>query len=884
MSNDDPLGLVGRTVADHVIEALVGEGGMASVYRARHVATGVLRAIKCVPCTSHRQREVESFEKSFDREARFLALLSNKTSKVPKFVATERIFSSRGQLVGCIVMELMSGQTLRRHIAGMPHGMPMQDAVSVLEPIVEVLGYAHRGLQAEMAGRLIVHLDLKPENIFLKGELQEPTLIDLGVARRIATDPAVDNTSTYGTLAFTMLYGAPEQFEPLRFGTPTARTDVFALALVFVELCTGKVALAGTRFADLPEDGLDVRVYRAAIDAHRRPSIAGLGGESHAAVDEVIARALAVDPEARYDDVVDFWVALCRSIQRQPLWVLSQLTDVKYGRTSTPPPARAAFVSEPPAVRTEPTPITFGPTGTSVIPAPPRGAFASVAPAESEQRAPVHGNVGGGVAGVSGGGSARSTNDEEDEDAPLPPRQPLWPWLAGMATLGFAAVATVLVATGRLSVGEGREGATSKQANARNAASPAELFSVMPIATPPSSPCPAGHTLCPELGCVADGELVAGSCPPLPGASCQGAHMVGVMRNNRCEVKWCHAGYGDCDPSMEGCETATTRDLRHCGKCGSACKIAPGSHVATQKCESSTCMLASCEPGWLNCDRSYSACSTHIDADVDNCGGCGRPCRATGASASCGAGKCSFQCKAGFACQRSDGSCRDTRSDVACCGPAAAECKAPNAHATQCDNGRCRFECDAGFACQQPNGACKDTRTDITCCGASAQECKARNAHPTRCEAGQCRFACNPGSACQQADGSCKDTNSDPSCCGREASNCAAAVDATTMTAACEAGKCVGTCKDPRMTPQAVAGGKVRCFDLASDAANCGAVGKVCTSTIAGGSVVCRAGACEQTCPSGRKACPEGKPTECKVSCDPPPALLPPASSSARPK
>src|SRR5690606_21786456 len=96
--------------------------------------------------------------------------------------------------------------------------------------------------------------------------------------------------------AFTARYGAPEQFSR-RYGATGPWTDVFSLALVFVEAVTNRHALDGTDAAQL---------FVAAADPERRPTLRNLGYPAPDAIEEVLSRALAVDPRERYASAADF--------------------------------------------------------------------------------------------------------------------------------------------------------------------------------------------------------------------------------------------------------------------------------------------------------------------------------------------------------------------------------------------------------------------------------------------------------------------------------------------------------------------------------------------------------------------------------------------------
>jgi hypothetical protein len=128
---------------------------------------------------------------------------------------------------------------------------------------------------------------------------------------------------TGGTVAaFTARYGAPEQFSR-RFGATGPWTDVFALALVFVEVVLGAPALEGTDAAQL---------FVAASDKLIRPTLRGRGFDPGDAVEAVLATALAVDPRERYPTATAFWDALTSAAENEPLRLSARPPKVDHDR------------------------------------------------------------------------------------------------------------------------------------------------------------------------------------------------------------------------------------------------------------------------------------------------------------------------------------------------------------------------------------------------------------------------------------------------------------------------------------------------------------------------------------------------------------------------
>jgi serine/threonine protein kinase len=210
----------GQTVLDgrYTLEAVVGRGGMAEVYRAtdgvlrRTVAVKLLRDVSASESDRHR----------FAAEARTLAQLSHPAlvTVLDAGSADERPY---------LVMELIDGPSLAAATGGAPLGLAQ--AASIGAQVADALAHVHA------AG--IVHRDIKPGNILL-GADGRAWLGDFGIARVL--EDAGRHTAT-GLVIGTASYLAPEQ---LRGGDVTAAADVYSLGLVLIEAVTGSPPYPGT--------------------------------------------------------------------------------------------------------------------------------------------------------------------------------------------------------------------------------------------------------------------------------------------------------------------------------------------------------------------------------------------------------------------------------------------------------------------------------------------------------------------------------------------------------------------------------------------------------------------------------------------------------------
>lgn len=110
----------------------------------------------------------------------------------------------------------------------------------------------------------------------------------------------------------------------------------------------------------------------------------------------------------------------------------------------------------------------------------------------------------------------------------------------------------------------------------------------------------------------------AGQCPVVPNA-------VASCVNNQC-IYTCNVGYADCNGNMlgDGCEVNLFNDPNNCGMCNHTCGMAPN---ATTACNNGTCVIASCNPGFADCDsQAANGCETNVTNNTAHCGGCNVLC------------------------------------------------------------------------------------------------------------------------------------------------------------------------------------------------------------------------------------------------------------------
>ncbi len=275
--------LIGQSLGRYHILEQLGEGGMATVYKAYDTRLEREVAVKIIRHGAFPPTAIEHILKRFEREARVLASLTH-----PNIVKV--LDSGEQDGIPYLVMEFVPSGTLKEFLNRKPaQPIPWETAARLLAPIARALQYAHQHPAK------IVHRDVKPSNILItKSGL--PMLSDFGIAKILENEETVELTST-GTGIGTPEYMAPEQ------GINKAvdhRADIYALGTIFYEMVAGRKPYQ----ADTP---LAVMMMKS-IEPLPRPSkfVPGLPE----IIERILFKALAKDPDDRYANMSEFADAL----------------------------------------------------------------------------------------------------------------------------------------------------------------------------------------------------------------------------------------------------------------------------------------------------------------------------------------------------------------------------------------------------------------------------------------------------------------------------------------------------------------------------------------------------------------------------------------------
>ncbi len=299
--HQDLRDLVGQTLAGRYrIEALIGVGGMAAVFRAHHQGLKRDLAVKVLHPNLSANSEMSA---RFEREARSASRLDHPNCvQVTDFGSTED-----GMMY--MVMQLLEGEELTG-VLGRRLSAPR--AVELVMQILRGLEHAH--------GKGVIHRDIKPENVFVTRDHEGDEvlkLVDFGIAK--LTDASVDTHKTSAGLVFgTPAYMSPEQAMGVE---ADSRADLYSTGILFYQMLSGRLPIDN-------EDPVALVRMQVAVDPDPLPTsvppvIAG-----------VVGRMLEKDRDHRFQTATEV-IETLESIE--PMLVDEHISDVEITSPASDP-------------------------------------------------------------------------------------------------------------------------------------------------------------------------------------------------------------------------------------------------------------------------------------------------------------------------------------------------------------------------------------------------------------------------------------------------------------------------------------------------------------------------------------------------------------------
>jgi len=360
--------LIGQSLGRYHILEQLGEGGMATVYKAYDTRLETDVAVKVIRTENLAPSVLERSLKRFEREAKALARLTH-----PNIVKVTDYGEYEGKPY--LVMEYLPGGTLKQKL-GKP--LEWQEVIHILLPIARALDFAHR--------QSMIHRDVKPANILITAD-GEPMLTDFGIAKIIDEEATQDLTGTSAAIG-TPEYMAPEQATAK---SVDKRADIYAFGVVLYEMLTGRKPF----IADTPMAVL----IKHAIEPLPRPS--QFVRDLPPRLEQILLKALAKNREDRYQSMGE---------------LVNALEDVTQNTKTVKPTPRPPARNVPPTI-TEKIPAL--PPSPATRPPSPREAIGRGAGGDVPLPSPVLGRGAGGEVPPPSPVLGRGAGDEVPPPSPV---------------------------------------------------------------------------------------------------------------------------------------------------------------------------------------------------------------------------------------------------------------------------------------------------------------------------------------------------------------------------------------------------------------------------------------------------------------------------------
>ncbi|MCY1076161.1 serine/threonine-protein kinase [Archangium lansingense] len=278
----------GNVVERYEVERELGGGGMARVYKVRHVALGSVHALKVLDPELVGNAELRA---RFLDEGRIQARLRH-----PNILVITDVVVAPG--VAGLVMDYLEGESLDKYLARARRPPDADEVRDIFLQVLAAMGFAHE--------HGVIHRDLKPSNIFLEQVhgRRVVRVLDFGIAK--VSDAEGRPVTRTGSRMGTPQYMSPEQIRSAE--DVTVRSDIFSLGVTLYELATAQPCFQGESDFNIME-----RIVRAEFVP---PDVVHPGLES--GLRSAILRAMALEPERRFASCREFSAALVEEAPAVP--------------------------------------------------------------------------------------------------------------------------------------------------------------------------------------------------------------------------------------------------------------------------------------------------------------------------------------------------------------------------------------------------------------------------------------------------------------------------------------------------------------------------------------------------------------------------------------
>ncbi|MCA0457950.1 MAG: protein kinase [Chloroflexi bacterium] len=290
-------GMIGKIIENYRLELVLGQGGMAAVYKATDIKLQRQVAIKIMH--PHLASQT-SFQQRFLQEARAAAHLDH-----PNIVRVLSFNNTENNLF--LVMELIIGGNLRQYVKRLHEDnkfVDYQEAIEIIRQLADGVDYAHR--------QGMIHRDLKPDNVILKPDPDgerlnyRPIVTDFGLAKLTSSgENAITDQQPIGTYP----YMSPEQCLAENVDN---RSDIYALGIMLYELAVGRLPYHPKNIAEAARmHAREPLTLPSAVQANFPPEL-----------EQIIVKSLAKDPNLRYQsarELLEALAALQKPVERKPV-------------------------------------------------------------------------------------------------------------------------------------------------------------------------------------------------------------------------------------------------------------------------------------------------------------------------------------------------------------------------------------------------------------------------------------------------------------------------------------------------------------------------------------------------------------------------------------